>query len=106
MPNAFNFSSSPFDCLTSDEKRLVRDSVDVVYFRQDTTILDQGIEPSHLFILIKGFVTEYDGDDIVTTYGPNDSFDGRALIAGKRITALSPRKKWWRINWNGKRFKS
>ena len=83
MPNAFNFSSSPFDCLTSDEQRLVRDSVDVVYFRQDTTILDQGIEPSHLFILIKGFVTEYDGDDIVTTYGPNDSFDGRALIAGK-----------------------
>jgi CBS domain-containing protein len=76
MPNAFNFSSSPFDCLTSDEQRLVRDSVDVVYFRQDTTILDQGIEPSHLFILIKGFVTEYDGDDIVTTYGPNDSFDG------------------------------
>jgi CBS domain-containing protein len=83
MPNAFNFSSSPFDCLTSDEQRLVRDSVDVVYFRQDTTILDHGIEPSHLFILIKGFVTEYDGDGIVTTYGPDDSFDGRALIAGK-----------------------
>lgn len=83
MPNAFNFSSSPFDCLTSDEQHLVRDSVDVVYFRQDTTILDQGIEPSHLFIIIKGFVTEYDGEEIVTTYGPNDSFDGRALIAGK-----------------------
>ena len=30
MPSAFNFSASPFDCLTADEQRLVRDSIDVV----------------------------------------------------------------------------
>ena len=29
MPNAFNFSVSPFDCLDPAEQRLVRDQVDI-----------------------------------------------------------------------------
>ena len=83
MPNAFNFSASPFDCLNPDEQRLVRDSVDVVYFRATETILDVGIAPTHLFVIIKGFVTQLDGDEVITTYGPEDCFDGRGLVAGK-----------------------
>ena len=83
MPNAFNFSASPFDCLNPDEQRLVRDSVDVVYFRATETILDVGIAPTHLFVIIKGFVTQLDGDEVITTYGPDDCFDGRGLVAGK-----------------------
>ena len=46
MPNAFNFSASPFDCLNPGEQRLVRDSVDIVYFRDGETILDIGIAPT------------------------------------------------------------
>ncbi|MDT8992939.1 putative nucleotidyltransferase substrate binding domain-containing protein [Curvibacter sp. APW13] len=83
MPNAFNFSASPFDCLTRDEQRLVRDNVDVAYFPRGATVLDRGATPDHLYVLIKGFVTQYDGEDVVTTYGPDDSFDGRSLMAGK-----------------------
>ena len=83
MPNAFNFSASPFDCLTPDEQRLVRDSVDVVYFREGETILDIGIAPTHLFIIIKGYVTQLEGSEVTTTYGPDDCFDGRGLVAGK-----------------------
>ena len=83
MPNAFNFSASPFDCLNPDEQRLVRNSVDVVYFRQGETILDIGIAPTHLFVIIKGFVTQLDGNEVITTYGPDDCFDGRGLVAGK-----------------------
>src|SRR5574343_506652 len=83
MPNAFNFSASPFDCLTPDEQRLVRDSVDVAYFRQGATVLDRGATPDHLYVLIKGFVTQYDGEEVITTYGPDDTFDGRSLMAGK-----------------------
>ena len=37
MPNAFNFSASPFDCLTPDQQRLVRASVDVAYYPQGET---------------------------------------------------------------------
>jgi CBS domain-containing protein len=83
MPNAFNFSASPFDCLTPDEQRLVRDSVDVVYYPEGEAILDVGTTPTHLFVIIKGFVTQYDGDEVITTYGPDDTFDGRGLVAGK-----------------------
>ena len=83
MPSAFNFAASPFDCLTSVEQKLVRDSVDVAYFPEGATILDQGIAPTHLFIIIKGFVSQFDGNDVVTTYGPDDCFDGRSLVAGK-----------------------
>ncbi len=83
MPNAFNFSASPFDCLTQDEQRLVRDSVDVAYFRDGETILDIGIAPTHLFVIIKGYVSQWEGTEVITTYGPDDCFDGRALVAGK-----------------------
>lgn len=83
MPNAFNFAASPFDCLNPDEQRLVRNSVDVVYFPEGETILDVGIAPTHLFVIIKGYVTQLEGSEVITTYGPEDCFDGRGLVAGK-----------------------
>ena len=83
MPNAFNFSASPFDCLNPDEQRLVKDSVDVAYFPEGATILDIGTAPTHLFVIIKGFVTQLDGNEVTTTYGPDDCFDGRGLVSGK-----------------------
>ena len=102
MPNAFHFSASPFDCLTPDEQRLVRDSVDVAYYPQGEVILDVASEVTHLFVIIKGFVTQYDGDEVVTTYGPDDTFDGRGLVAGKTSNRLWLPKKWWHISWQGK----
>ena len=83
MPDAFNFSASPFDCLNADEQRLVRASVDIAYFSERKTILDVGVVPTHLFVIIKGYVTQLDGEEVITTYGPDDCFDGRGLVAGK-----------------------
>ena len=83
MPNAFNFSASPFDSLTQHEQRLVRDHVDVVYFRADEVVLDVGAVPAHLFVVIKGYVNQLDADELTATYGPDDCFDGRGLVAGK-----------------------
>ena len=83
MPNAFDFTSSPFDGLDADEQRLVRDAVDIAYFREGDTILEPGIEPSHLFVVIKGHVSQFDAGEIVATYGPHDCFDGRSLVAGR-----------------------
>ena len=83
MPNAFNFSASPFDSLAPAEQQLVRDSVDIAYFREGETILEPGIEPTHLFVVIKGHVSQLDGDELITTYGPDDCFDGRSLMAGR-----------------------
>ena len=52
MPNAFNFSASPFDCLNSQQQQLVRDSVDIAYFKEGEVILDVGSAPTQLFIVI------------------------------------------------------
>ena len=54
MPNAFDFSASPFDCLDAAEQRIVRDSVDIAYYRADETLLDRGVEASHLFA-VRGY---------------------------------------------------
>ena len=83
MPNAFNFSASPFDCLNQDEQRLVRDSVDVAYYPEGAAILEKGSTPSHLFVIIKGYVSQYEDEELTTTYGPDDCFDGRGLVAGR-----------------------
>ncbi len=83
MPNAFKFNVSPFDCLTAEQQQLVRDSVDIDYVREGAAMLSPGEAPSHLYVIIKGYVQQWDGDELVATYGPDDCFDGRALVAGK-----------------------
>ncbi|MEG3000986.1 MAG: putative nucleotidyltransferase substrate binding domain-containing protein [Comamonas sp.] len=83
MPNAFNFAVSPFDCLTSDEQALVRNSVDIAYFPEGTVVLDRGMAPTHLFVIIKGHVEQTEGEQLLASYGPEDCFDGRALVAGR-----------------------
>ncbi|MDO5626644.1 MAG: cyclic nucleotide-binding domain-containing protein, partial [Pseudomonadota bacterium] len=83
MPNAFNFSASPFDCLTQHEQRLVRDHIDIVYYPRGAIILAVGEAPTHLFVVIKGRVAQHEGDEVVAHYGPDDSFDGRGLVAGR-----------------------
>ena len=83
MPNAFNFQSSPFDCLTKDEQARVRAHVDVVYFPKDTVILEINGTPSHLFVIIKGRVVQIEDNEIIATYDVEDCFDGRGLVAGK-----------------------
>lgn len=83
MPNAFPFSLSPFDCLDPDERRQVRGSVDIAYFPQQAVILEPGATPSHLFVIVKGYVQQMDEGEVVATLGPDDCFDGRSLVAGR-----------------------
>ncbi|MBE7418761.1 MAG: CBS domain-containing protein [Ideonella sp.] len=83
MPHAFDFTASPFDCLDDAERRVVSDSVDIAYYREGETLLDPGIEPACLFVLIKGRVTQFEGDEQVAQYAAGDSFDGRSLVAGR-----------------------
>ena len=83
MPNAFNFLASPFDCLNQDEQRLVRDSVDIAYYPEGAIIFEVGAVPKHLCVIIKGYVAQYDGEEVLATFGPDDTFDGRGLVAGK-----------------------
>lgn len=83
MPTAFNFAISPFDCLDAEERQLVRGNLDIAYFREGVAVLEPGVAPTHLFVIIKGLVRQLDGEELITVYGPDDSFDGRALVSGK-----------------------
>ncbi|WP_399681146.1 DUF294 nucleotidyltransferase-like domain-containing protein [Xenophilus sp.] len=85
MPNAFNFAASPFDCLDAQQRQWVQEAVDIAYFREGETLLEPGIAPTHLFVLIKGFVQQYEagGTEAVAGFGPDDTFDGRSLVAGQ-----------------------
>ncbi|WP_293999357.1 DUF294 nucleotidyltransferase-like domain-containing protein [Sphaerotilus sp.] len=83
MPSAFNFAASPFDALQAEERQMVRRSVDIEYFRAGAVILAPGTAPTHLFVLIKGHVQQWDGDEQQAVFGPDDCFDGRGLVAGR-----------------------
>lgn len=89
MSSAFNFEASPFVCLNGDERQLVRDGVDIAYFPEGGTILEPGDEATHLYVIVKGHVAQLDGDEVVATFGPNDSFDGRSLVAGRAISRFA-----------------
>lgn len=39
--------------------------------------------PTHLFVIIKGYVTQTEGDEVLATYGPDDCFDGCGLMTGR-----------------------
>jgi CBS domain-containing protein len=93
MPNAFDFSASPFDCLSPQERERVREVVDVAYFPQGRTILDVGAVPAQLYVVMKGVVAQHDGEQVVASYGPQDSFDARALMAGRSSSRFVAREE-------------
>ena len=82
MAERFDATSAPFDRLTVEEIALVRDSLDVAYYRPNETILSRGSAPESLFVVIKGLVEERDGEETVALRGPADTFDSRALVEG------------------------
>ena len=97
MPHTFNFAASPFDCLSEAGQRLVRSHLQRVQFAAGSVLMDAGDVPTHLFTLVRGHVTQTEGDEVLATYGPDDSFDGRALVAGRvgsRFTAVESVLAW------------
>ena len=83
MPTHFNFDGPPFDCLSSDERRRLQDSVDVQVLHAGQVLLAPGEAPSHWFVLAQGQVQQWDGDEWVASFAPGGCFDGRALLAGR-----------------------
>ena len=83
MPNAFDFSASPFDCLSAQEQKLVKDSVDIAYFKEGDVIYQIGSNATHLYVIIKGYVRQVNGEEDVAMYGPEDTFDARGLMTGR-----------------------
>ncbi len=78
--NSFIRTLHPFDTLEPSQLRPILDTVDILYFAKDETIIKEGGDAAYYHIIAKGLVEEYQGDTIVTRYFPKDSFDAPALI--------------------------
>jgi CBS domain-containing protein len=89
----FDPRSAPFDRLNADELDLVRNSLDIAYYRPNETIIASYGEAQSLFIVIKGAVEERDGGDLVALRGPGDMFDSRALVRGRGSNAFVAREE-------------
>jgi len=83
MPSAFNFAISPFDALTPEQQSRLRGRIDIAYYPAGAVVLDAGADTPCLWVNIKGHVAQRDGEDIIASYGPDDVWDGRALVAGR-----------------------
>ncbi len=93
MAQHFDPRNAPFDRLSEDEIGVVRDSLDIAYYRPNETILAADAAPESLFIVIKGVVEERDGDDLIALRGPGDMFDSRAVVQGKSSGAFVAREE-------------
>ncbi len=93
MAQHFDARSAPFDRLSDDEIGLVRDSLDIAYFRPNETIIGRDRAPDSLYIVIKGVVEERDDDDLIALRGPGDTFDSRALVQGKTANVFVAREE-------------
>src|SRR5271169_1837709 len=59
----FDPKNAPFDRLSPEEVRIVREELDIGYFCPGETIIARDSAPHSLFIIIKGSVEERDGDE-------------------------------------------
>lgn len=82
MPQAFDFSSPPFDRLRPAEVERVERVVDIVFLREKQMVLKAGDLPDWLYVIIKGAIEERAGTEIVELHGEGDAFDSGILVHG------------------------
>jgi CBS domain-containing protein len=93
MSAILDVSTAPFDRLTPDEAEILRNSLDVAYFRPNETIIAEGAAPEGLYIVIKGCVEERAQGELMGLLGPRDFFDSRALVQGAGVSAFIAREE-------------
>jgi len=76
-------SMHPFDLLSSRVLDNVMAQMDIAYYPRDTVLAAPSVPAECLYIIIKGSVHEWLGEELTNAYGAMDSFDADALIYGK-----------------------
>lgn len=82
MPTPFNFSHAPFDCLSPSERQRLAERVDIAYFPKHCCLHEAGSVVDTLYVVIKGMISEHGEGETLAYYGPQDSFDSRAMLGG------------------------
>lgn len=76
----FISSIHPFENLTLNEQDEVVEALDIIYFKENTTIKKMGEEPKFLYFILKGLVQEKNEDEVLSIYTQNEIFDSASLI--------------------------
>jgi CBS domain-containing protein len=87
MPVEVDFSAPPLEHLTPHERRKLAAATDVAFLRPGEVLIRAGEAPAHLYLIVKGLVSEQAGGDVVTVYGAGDLVGASALAAPAPATA-------------------
>jgi len=71
---------TPFNRLDTMSLEKLCESLDIIYFRKNETILKNGEKPEYLYFIIKGIVQEIEEAEIVSVYVQHQYFDPISLI--------------------------
>ncbi|MBL0686555.1 MAG: cyclic nucleotide-binding/CBS domain-containing protein [Sulfurospirillum sp.] len=80
---AFLKSVHPFELLTPKELTKAVNSMDIAYYKKDTTLISTDNISNFLYLIIKGEVGEYHNDELVKVYNNSNTFDADSLIYQK-----------------------
>jgi CBS domain-containing protein len=87
MPVALDFSTPPLERLTEEERRKLAASTDIVFLQPGEVLFRAGEAPTHLYLIVKGLVSEWAGRDVIAVYGAGDLVGAAALAAPAPATA-------------------
>ncbi|HEY2616063.1 MAG TPA: putative nucleotidyltransferase substrate binding domain-containing protein [Acetobacteraceae bacterium] len=87
MPVTLDFSIPPFDCLTPEERRKLGAAADIAFLRPGEVLFREGETPAHLYLIVKGLVSERAGDEVITVRGAGDLVGADALATPTPATA-------------------
>ena len=77
---SFVKSIHPFENLTKIQLEKFAENLDIVYFKKNEVIQQQGEEPSSLFFIIKGLVQEKIDEEVSSIFSTNEFFDPISLV--------------------------
>lgn len=96
VTDAFSFDAHPFNCLSPAEQLLVRDRASRVVFPKSAVVLSPGMEPLHVFVIVRGHLEQEEADDVVV-FGPGDHVGFRSVMTARvngPIVALDEVEVW------------
>ena len=80
---AFLKSIHPFELLTPKELTKAVNSMDIAYYKKDTTLISPDKLSDFLYLIVKGEVGEFHNDELVKVYNNSNTFDADSLIYDK-----------------------
>lgn len=87
MSATLDFSIPPLELLTAEERRKLSAAADVAFLQPDEVLIRAGEVPTHLYLIVKGLVSERAGDEVITVHGAGDLVGTSALAAPAPTTA-------------------